>query len=409
VSGSAIRSGWRGLISAGCCLAALTAGTGGAQASSAPSVINASLNDVSCTGPDSCMAVGWDLRSPTGGSVYFTLAEVWNGGTWTVLPTPTPSNPGGGAMLTAVSCVSSIDCMAVGESLVFHLPGGNLVEHPLAESWNGAAWTTVPTPPLAHSGATLNGVSCTSASACMAVGNEGFPKNPTEFTLAESWNGTAWSFVPTPVPLTPGGTSLSKVSCPGPADCMAVGYYGYNNGTGTSVTLAEAWNGTAWRRLDPATPGSSGTLAGVACRAATACQAVGGHAVPTGNLVRATLAEAWNGGAWKLQASPNPRGAGAAGFDSVSCLSPASCLAVGSAVDQTGESGFNVAEAWNGTSWSLLRTPDPGSTSNELRGVSCASTSACMAVGDFTGIGNQHTLAEAWNGVTWMVVPTPHP
>jgi hypothetical protein len=68
-----------------------------------------------------------------------------------------------------------------------------------------------------------------------------------------------------------------------------------------------------------------------------------------------------------------------------------------------------MAEAWNGTSWSLVTTPNPGSTENELRGVSCTSPSSCMAVGDFAGIGNQLTLAESWNGSSWSVVKTRRP
>jgi hypothetical protein len=84
-------------------------------------------------------------------------------------------------------------------------------------------------------------------------------------------------------------------------------------------------------------------------------------------------------------------------------------MAVGSAFDPTGESSFNVAESWNGTTWSLLRTPSPGSTNNGLGGVSCTSSSSCMAVGAAIGIGNQFTLAESWNGTAWTVVKTPHP
>ena len=84
-------------------------------------------------------------------------------------------------------------------------------------------------------------------------------------------------------------------------------------------------------------------------------------------------------------------------------------MAVGAGTDQTGEVGFNEAASWNGTSWKLLRTPNPGSTSNELRGVSCTSPSRCMAVGDFAGIGNELTLAESWNGTKWSVVKTPRP
>src|SRR5579864_4777134 len=85
----------------------------GAQASgTAAAVINASLNDVSCTSPSSCVAVGWDQRSPTGGSVLFTLAETWNGTAWRHVSTPTPGNSG---VLGGVSCTSATACIAGGD------------------------------------------------------------------------------------------------------------------------------------------------------------------------------------------------------------------------------------------------------------------------------------------------------
>ena len=172
---------------AGGLVALAVAGTA-AAAPAAQSVINASLNDVSCPSANSCMAVGWFLGNIKGTSAYqdFTLAEIWNGTAWTVVPSPSPKLPGGGALLTSVSCTSGANCMAVGESLTFHEPGGYLIPHPLAESWNGTTWTTVPTPKLTNAGAALNGVSCTSPSNCMAVGSEGTLQNDTLFTLAES-------------------------------------------------------------------------------------------------------------------------------------------------------------------------------------------------------------------------------
>ena len=120
-----------------CCLTVLMAGPASASASS--SVINAGLNDVSCTAANNCMAVGAFLGSIQGTSAFqeFTLAETWNGSTWTILPTPSPRLPGGGAELNSISCTSSTSCMAVGETLVFHEPGGYLIPHPFAESWNG--------------------------------------------------------------------------------------------------------------------------------------------------------------------------------------------------------------------------------------------------------------------------------
>ena len=394
-----------------CCLAALMAGPASATAS--PSVINASLTDVSCPAATSCVAVGWFLGRIQGTSAYqnFTLAETWNGSTWTIVPSPSPRLPGGGAQLNSVSCTSSTSCMAVGETLTFHEPGGYLIPHPLAESWNGTTWSIAATPKLANSGASLNGVSCTSPSNCMAVGNEGFPKNPNLFTLAEQWNGTAWKFVSTPPPPTPGAITFSSVSCAGAAACMAVGFFGYNNGTGTSLTLAEQWNGTSWHRLGTPTPDSSGTLAGVTCTAASACMAVGGHLENGLTLVNGTL-----GGAVErhrvegARREPQPQGRELRRARQRLVQRPGGVHGHRRRRARGGRSpGSAVAEAWNGASWSILHSPSPGSFSDELLRVSCTSASSCMAVGDDQGMGDQVTLSEAWNGTSWSVVKTPRP
>ncbi len=57
--------------------------------------------------------------------------------------------------------------------------------------------------------------------------------------------------------------------------------------------------------------------------------------------------------------------------------------------------------------------PTPNATGPEnssLSGVSCTSASACVAVGSSTdGAGRSRTLVEAWNGTTWAVEPSPNP
>ena len=110
----------------------------------------------------------------------------------------------------------------------------------VAERWNGTRWTIQPTPNPRPGGAFLNGVSCTSASACTAVGS--LPPG----TLAERWNGTRWAIQPTPNPAQ-GGGGLSGVSCTSASACTAVG--GSNAGA-----LAERWNGTSWLSRPPPTP-----------------------------------------------------------------------------------------------------------------------------------------------------------
>jgi len=154
----------------------------------------------------------------------------------------------------------------------------------LAEAWNGKAWRIVPTLKRTGQGIALNGVSCTSASACTAVGSAG----PVT-TLAERWNGTSWRVQPTPNP--PGGQNifLASVACPTTSACTAFGL----NLTGSGpFTLAERWNGTTWH-IQP-TPGLVTFDIGfpaVACPASSACLAVASYANNGPNL---TLAEQWN-------------------------------------------------------------------------------------------------------------------
>jgi hypothetical protein len=397
-------------VAAAGCLTTLATGPATALATTFAST----LTGVSCPSTTDCMAVGWS-EAENQSSVYYTLGEVWNGTSWTIIHTPSPSNLGGGAQLNAVSCVSSTDCMAVGETQIFQAKTGRTVPHPLAEAWNGTKWALVATPSLGKSGAMLNGVSCTAGTGggpaqCMAVGSEGGPDNPTQFTLAESWNGTAWKFVSTPAPLTPGGTALNALSCTSAAECMAVGYYGYNNGTGTSVSLAEHWNGKIWIREVTPTPDSSATFSGVSCPAATDCEAVGTDAQTSPKLGAGTFAALWNGQGWKTQPSPNPSpAAGGAELTGVSCTAVATCMAAGWWIDMEGEVVTTLAEAWNGQAWSKTHTPSPRYT-NPLLAVGCASPSDCVAVGNTQSqISTQATLSEAWNGTEWALLKTPNP
>ena len=97
-------------------------------------------------------------------------------------------------------------------------------------------------------------------------------------------------------------------------------------------------------------------------------------------------------------ATTSPAAAYRSNLASVSCSSASWCMAVGSwSPSQQGPSR-TLAEAWNGTSWQLLITPDPaGTAASSLTSVSCTSAARCMAVGDH-GTG---TFAETWNGTSW--------
>ena len=79
--------------------------------------------------------------------------------------------PSGSAItqLLGDSCATDASCIAVGNWSTSY---NGLPSSTLAEGWDGTAWTIQPTPdPAGATDSSLNGVACTSASACVAVGS----------------------------------------------------------------------------------------------------------------------------------------------------------------------------------------------------------------------------------------------
>jgi hypothetical protein len=210
---------------------------------------------------------------------------VWNGTAWSIrMPA---AGQGDNSGLAGVSCTSASNCIAVGF-------GGNTSGGPLAERWNGTTWSTQPVPlPAGALGGGLEGVSCASASACTAAGL--WQDSPFgELPLAERWDGTSWSLQKPPAPAGGQAVLLAGVSCPSATSCTAVGSY---QASGVALTLAEAWDGSSWSIQPTANPAGAdeSNLSGVACRSAGACTAVGFAIKHVGNLggnKTQTLAEA---------------------------------------------------------------------------------------------------------------------
>ena len=69
-----------------------------------------------------------------------------------------------------------------------------------------------------------------------------------------------------------------------------------------------------------------------------------------------------------------------------------------------------MVERWNGTSWTIASSPNPsGAPSSQLAGLSCTSTTNCFAVGNYNISGTIRTLVEQWNGTSWTIVASPNP
>src|SRR5215472_10279576 len=400
--------------SAASCMAVGNSGAGnlveqltgaGWQILSAPSPSGAQfavLGTVACAAASTCIAAGTYLDSS---GAFQTLAERWNGTTWAVQPMP-PLAGGVMGQLYGVACTSATGCLAVG------LSSPNLFNNQspatLAERWNGSTWSIqrMSSPPGAAAG-NLNAASCVSTSACIAVGNTSNSRG-TSLTTAQRWNGHTWSIQPTPSPAD--GGNLIGVSCPSRPSCLAVGGHGNPFNEVPPGTLAEEWNGSRWHiQPTPNPPGGGWFLTSVSCTSPSACTAVGRLPL-TPRTPTATLAEQWNGHRWSIQPTPNPPGYGATFLNGVSCTSRSSCMAVGGEFDPFPGGGNlgTLAERWNGRTWRIVPTfkPAPTPANAALYGVACTSASACTAVGNQT---LAKTLAERWNGRTWQVQATPNP
>lgn len=263
----------------------------------------------------------------------------------------------------------------------------------LAERWNGTEWTVQSTPnPSEAFEVRLRDVSCSSATACTAVGRyaNSAGKN---LTLAERWNGTEWTIQTT---LSPSTTRnwFDGVSCTSSTVCTGVGY---DERSGVYYTLAERWNGTEWSSQSTPNP-SEGTepgLGGLSCSTSTACTAVGWYKGTAGTYL--ALAERWNGTEWAIQSVPNPSGATENFLSDVSCASSSACMAVGYDKNSVG-TYVTRAELWNGAEWSVQSPPDAsGATESALYGVSCSLPVACTAVGAYESSGGTEvTLAEIY-------------
>ncbi len=353
------------------------------------------MNDIDCPTPSFCMAVG-----NNGATMY------WDESVWTVVATPTANH------LNGVVCLSATFCKAAGAS-------GTLL------SWNGTAWSDE------SMGTTesLFGLDCTSVSACMAVGGNG---------KAFFWNGTTWSTSTTGTIETLNGISCFDTACTAVGDNGTVlrwessAWASQTSGSTShflDVSCANAswcvavqaggnimdWNSLDWTLIDNLT---STNLYGVSC---TYDEGVNSFCIGVGESGVAVLSD--SGNAWKyatggivqnLRDSSCPDAntcvmvsddgrvfyknnnewlhevpVSAATWNSVACTNSV-CFAVGN--------GGEIAR-WSGVGFSWERV-EANLTTENLKAISCISSSSCVAVGD------NGTLVRMSSGV-WSLLSSP--
>lgn len=290
-----------------------------------PAISESELGDVSCSDSTHCTAVG--------GQSNKTLGERWNGTAWSV---QTTANPEGAfkAWLTGVECPSTSSCMAVG----YRQMSGALPLEAISEQWDGTSWTLRPVPRRAGStDGELFAVSCSSASFCIAVGSWGQGvegEGSLGYPLLQQWDGTTWHSVNTPQPEAPGSVALGSVSCTSSTACTAVGTYESNH-----HSYAIRWNGTSWSLQE--NPKNAEVVIGgtsdVDCVSSTKCLSGGGE-IPKYSTPAIPVLTDWDGTVWLRDTVPTF--SIAAEVAAVSCTKAVDCVAVGDSYN--GEHASNL-------------------------------------------------------------------
>ncbi len=368
----------RGAAAAVAALAVATAASASASPTSAAATASAArLSAVSCLSTKWCMAVGSYTTKAHG---THSLAQVWTKGKWHRLPDP----PGTGLRtMSTLTCASRSFCLATSG-----FPGDQFYQ---AAFWNGATWKTMPGPK--HEGSPP---SCASPAVCMTINHSSIKGSN---AMVQAWFGRGWQSLPgqTGVCLaqdTPCG--LLDVSCGSTANCVAVGYT-TPGGNGVIRSAAAVWNGKSWKITQPPEGHSIEAKTSAVSCAGTFCMAVGCCTAPADSLIIATYSATT--GSWASRSS----GEKAPSFCGAQCFLPGS-LSCGSATNCMEFASYGNL-AWNGRKFRPAPSVKAGRGS-DLSAVSCGKF-YCLAVGHRTVNGVVKTLAELWNGTSWKLLATP--
>jgi hypothetical protein len=386
---------------------------------------------VSCGAAGSCVAggiIGVEAEEGNPVGVLDRLA----GSTWTTedmkLPVDAgPDNPWDESGAPAVSCGAAGSCVAVD-----NYQTGTFVTRGVIDTLANGAWTTAAAPAPSNANSEnahvdLNGVTCLSATSCVAVGDY-IDDHDSQVALVETLAGTTWTATEVSAPsnvitntldIT---NALDGISCTSATACAAYGTYADTSGdfrgwlavrSGASWTATEAAPPDADFTLDTPNP----TINAVSCFSAGGCVAAGYYINTEGGepAFVATLAS----GSWTFKVAPLPAGGATggsvfAGLTSLACPAGGGCVAVGSYQDGHGE-GHGLIDTLAGSTWTaraapLPSNPDPDDPGDSLVSVACPTTGACTAVGSYSDSdgGTSGTIATLASG-SWTALEATTP
>ena len=343
---------------------------------------------LTCVSGTSCLALGnYGFLDPHAYFIHGSPAT-WNAASPTLM-----TGVSQGSQFAGETCPSSTYCVAVGRD-------GHTGE-PLALVGDPSTWATAHGKVIAlgstfHSGGRLESVACSSTTSCVAVG---YDNSLEPFVLRgnpATWTSANAVRIKLTAKLHSHGALIS-VTCSSATACVAVGFDGFLQEPLVLVGNPLSWKSSSAKQVTlNAATGSEGGIGKVACTSSTSCVAVGSAGKGTafkplvlvGNPAHWTATQAFI-----LKVAPSSASA-VAGFGgpgkgtgqlaSVSCDKAGYCVAIG------GDKNFApLYIAGNPKKWKghlLVRPAKSGASfaTAELSTSSCTSTT-CFAGGSANG------------------------
>ncbi len=264
----------------------------------------------------------------------------------------------------------------------------------------GPSWQRVPLPSGLRYPQALAPIA---ANDIWVVGNAG-PGISNDIATAH-WNGSGWTLFsppkPGPYPANYSANELNGVDGVASDDVWAVGAY-------SAKTLIEHWDGSQWRVVEsPNADGSAlNTLTSVDALSSNSAWAVGSYRTPPSpgtNAVRKTLIERWDGTSWSVDKSPNPAPFGNS-LLGVAATGPNDVWAVGWKITDQGLRSLILH--YDGTAWTEAAAPTVGTGENVLTDISAVSANDIWAAGYYDAGTQQKTLTLHYDGSSWSSVPS---
>jgi hypothetical protein len=177
--------------------------------------------------------------------------------------------------------------------------------------------------------------------------------------------------------------------------------------TAKTAQAASTWSEN-WRIVESPNMGSDNNqVTALSAISTNDVWATGSFTIP-GTQTSNGLIQHWNGSRWSIVLNPNP-GTRSYFIKAVSAVSTNVVWAVGFTADKNGNNHRTLTEHWDGTQWSIIPSPNAGNKDNFLEGMVAVSTNNVWAVGLGINSSGGSALILHWNGTQWNVVPSPNP